>query len=111
MKVFIANFGRENYEWPECLKRHTIATMNAEAAQLFWESGDREAYINHCLENIKTAAGILPTRSVASRWYNLMTTIAQSSGDLWIHREKEQLWWTTSTEDTPHFEPRVEPVN
>src|SRR3546814_14500554 len=88
-----------------------MATINAEGAQLFWESGDREPYINHCPENIKTAAVILPTRSVAARWYNLMKTSAQSAGDLWIHREKEQLWWTTSKEDPPHFEPRVEPVN
>ena len=28
MKVYIANFGRENYFWPECLKRGAISTMN-----------------------------------------------------------------------------------
>jgi hypothetical protein len=28
LKVFIANFGRENYEWPACLAPSTIATMN-----------------------------------------------------------------------------------
>jgi hypothetical protein len=34
-KVYIANFGRENYEWLFCLEKSTVATMNAEAAQPF----------------------------------------------------------------------------
>jgi hypothetical protein len=109
MKVFIANFGRENYEWPVCLARGTIATMNDVAVQGFWESGDREAYIRLRMQG-KTAAGIQPTRPVASRWFNLMTVIAQSSGDIWIHREKNQLWWTKSRSDPPSFEPKLEPV-
>ena len=28
MRVFIANFGEGNYEWPVCKERSTIATMN-----------------------------------------------------------------------------------
>ena len=28
MRVFIYNFGRENYEWPICRHRGTVATMN-----------------------------------------------------------------------------------
>lgn len=109
MKVFIANFGRENYEWPVCYARGTIATMNEVAAQAFWEAGDREGYILSRMKG-KTAAGITPTRPVASRWFNLMSIISQSSGDLWIHREKDQFWWTASRSDPPVFEPKVEPV-
>ena len=74
MKTFIANFGRENYEWPECLARGTVATMNAVTAQKFWASGDRESYIQERMKG-KTAAGIVPTRPVASRWFNLMGII------------------------------------
>ncbi|ABA04051.1 hypothetical protein Nwi_0786 [Nitrobacter winogradskyi Nb-255] len=109
MKVFIANFGRENYEWPVCQTRGTIATMNEVSAQAYWESGDREGYILSRMKG-KTAAGITPTKPVASRWFNLMSIIAQSSGDIWIHREKDQFWWTTSRADPPMFEPKVEPV-
>ncbi len=109
MKVFIANFGRENYEWPVCYARGTIATMNEVSAQAYWEAGDREGYILSRMKG-KTAAGITPTRPVASRWFNLMSIISQSSGDLWIHREKDQFWWTTSRSDPPVFEPKVEPV-
>jgi len=28
----------------------------------------------------------------------------ETDGDLWIHREKDQLWWTTSLGETPEFE-------
>ena len=111
MRVFIANFGRENYAWPECLERHTIATMNTQEAQGFWETGDRDAYIKYCIANVKTSAGIVPTRPVASRWFNLMTVLAETSGDLWVHRENNQLWWTVSKSDAPTFEPGIEPVN
>jgi hypothetical protein len=99
MKVYIANFGRENYEWPRCLASSTLATMNAEAVHDYWLKGDRESYVRYCIERIKTASGIAPTRPVASRWFNLMTIVAESVGDVWIHREKEQLWWTVSKEE------------
>ena len=110
MKVFIANFGRENYAWPECLARASIATMNEVEVQPFWEAGDREGYIENAIRVTKTAAGRTPTKAVASRWYNLMTTIAESEGDIWFHREKDQIWWTTSKSDPPVFELITEPA-
>lgn len=110
MKVFIANFGRENYAWPDCLARGTIATMNNVAVQGFWEAGDRESYIENRMRLDKTAAGKTPTRPVASRWFNLMTTIVGSQGDIWIHREKDRLWWTTSRPDPASFEQLKETV-
>jgi hypothetical protein len=109
MKVFIANFGRENYEWPICLERGTVASMNDVLAQSLWEIGDREAYIVSHMKG-KTAAGIAPTRPVASRWFNLMTIIVETAGDVWIHRDKNQLWWTISRDSVPSFETKVEPV-
>lgn len=108
VRVFIANFGRENYEWPTCLARSTIATMNGLSAQTLWEARDREGYIVERMEKDKTAAGLTPVRSVAARWFNLMTIVAESSGDLWIHRDGERLWWTVSRIDPPTFERKVE---
>lgn len=110
MKVFIANFGRENYAWADCLARSTIATMNSTRAQPFWVAGDREGYIRDRIRFDKTAAGKTPTVPVASRWFNLMTTIVESEGDIWIHREKDKLWWTTSRSDPATFEPLKETV-
>ena len=109
MKVFIANFGEENYEWPVCLGRGTVATMNDVEAQPLWEARDRESYIVNRMRG-KTAAGLTPTRAVAARWYNLMTIISETSGDIWIHRDGEKVWWTVSRSEPPQFYQRVEPV-
>ena len=108
-RVFIANFGRENYEWPNCLRRSTVATLNSVKTHSFWEAGDREGFIGTCLKSEKTARGMTPTQGVASRWFNLMTIIAQTSGDIWIHREKNDLWWTESLPESPVFELAEDP--
>ncbi|MER9962168.1 hypothetical protein NKJ72_14565 [Mesorhizobium sp. M0045] len=36
--------------------------------------------------------------------------LVESEGDIWIHREKDQLWWTTSRPDPATFEPFKETV-
>lgn len=94
MKTFIANFGRSNYLWPECREQAVIATFEDEDLRPFWVSGDREGYIAHAIAHKKSASGITPIKPVASRWFNLSTIISESNGDLWIHREKDELWWT-----------------
>jgi len=109
LKVFIANFGRENYAWPDCQARGTVATMNHVDGQVLWEAGDREGYIASRMQG-KTARGITPTRPVASRWFNLMTIIHETEGDVWIHREGSQLWWTTSRTGSPQYVRITEPV-
>lgn len=110
MRVFVANFGRGNYEWPVCRERGTVATMNDAAMQPLWEAGDREGYVAHALAHATTAAGLKPTRPVASRWFNLMTIVSETTGDLWLHRDGDHLWWTVSRPDPPSFERRVEPI-
>jgi hypothetical protein len=96
MKTFIANFGRQNYLWPACLSRSAIATFEDEDTWILWLANDREGYIAHCIATKKTAAGITPTRSVAARWFNLAHIIDSTENDLWLHRERNQLWWTVS---------------
>lgn len=109
MKVFIANFGQENYEWPVCRERGTVATMNSVSNHGFWVAGDRDGYIANAVKE-KTAAGAVPPRSTASRWFNLMSIVSETSGDIWIHRDGERLWWTTSRSDPPTYAPQKEPV-
>ena len=109
MNVYIANFGEQNYEWPECLKRSSIATMNEVEAQPLWAAGNREGYILSRMKG-RTAAGLEPTRSLASRWFNLMSIIADSEGDIWIHSDGAFLWWTRSLPDAPVFVEKTEPV-
>lgn len=109
-RVFIANFGRENYEWPNCLRRSTVATMNRIGTHDYWLAGDREGFIAACMKYERSSRGAVPTRAVASRWFNLMTTIAETSGDIWIHREKNELWWTESLPEAPAFELSEDPT-
>ncbi|WP_299878414.1 hypothetical protein [uncultured Sulfitobacter sp.] len=110
MKVYIANFGRQNYEWPICRERGTVATMNAVDAQKYWEANDREGYVSTRMANDTTAAGKKPTKATASRWFNLMTTVAETVGDIWVHKDGDELWWTTSRSGAPSFERKMEPI-
>lgn len=110
MKVYIANFGRQNYEWPICRERGTVATMNAVDAQKYWEANDREGYVSSRMANDTTAAGKKPTKATASRWFNLMTTVAETAGDVWVHKDGDELWWTTSRSEGPSFERKKEPI-
>jgi hypothetical protein len=96
LKSFIVNLGRENYLWPTCLSHSIIASLEDEDTWPFWLANDRDGYIARCIATKKTAAGITPTRSVASRWFNLAQIIDSTENDLWIHREKDELWWTIS---------------
>ncbi len=104
MKVYIANFGRENYAWPDCLARNEIATMQDERVHDLWVNGDRTKYIDYCVANLKTLKGIAPTRAVAGRWCNLGTIITESSGDMWLHQDGKYLWWTVTTDEPPIIE-------
>lgn len=107
--LYIANVGQQNHEWPACLQRSTIATMNDLGAQQYWLAGDRENHIQSRRKG-KTAAGLTPTQAVASRWFNLVTVIAEPVGDIWVHSADGQIWWTVSRPDGRAFETRVEPV-
>ncbi len=110
MKVFIANFGEENYEWPTCKEKATVATMNDIEGQRLWEQGKREEYIDSAMKYDKTAAGLKPTKAVAARWYNLMTIVSETSGDIWVHRDGEKVYWTMSKSASPVFEQKKEPI-
>lgn len=109
MSVYVANFGVENYEWPECLKRSTVSTVNEKDDYELWKRGDREGYIQARMKKL-TVAGNVPTRAVASRWFNLMTTISETVGDVWLHRAGPKVWWTRSLDQPPTYYERVEPV-
>lgn len=39
-----------------------------------------------------------------------MTEIVESNSDIWIHREKDLLWWTTTRSEAATFEQLTEPV-
>lgn len=59
-------------------------------------SNDKTGYIEKCVETKTTTKGKSPTQPVASRWFNLHRILGSTEGDLWLHREKNLLWWTFS---------------
>ncbi len=95
-RVYVANFGRENFDWPTCLQRACVSTMQDERAHEYWARNDRRGYIEFSIANLKTAKGLPPIPPVAGRWYNLGTIIMQTENDLWLHRQGNHLWWTVT---------------
>jgi hypothetical protein len=49
-------------------------------------------------------------KSVATRWFNTVTDVTQTAGDLWIHRQREELWWTVSEDKPPDWEEMDDPA-
>ncbi len=83
----------------------------------FWVNRDREGYIAAAQKYLRLLSGDLVPKQVASRWYNLNGIMAETSGDLWIHREQDEVWWTVSSPAPPSYtiqpdkNPRDKPTN
>jgi hypothetical protein len=110
MKVFIANFGAGNWAWKDCLQRSTIAVMDDVRVHPFWQRGDQEGYVAEAMRVLQSKAGTPPIRGVATRWFNVPTIMTETTGDLWIHREKEILWWTHSLDRPATSEVIADPM-
>jgi len=67
----------------------------------FWLGNDRDGYIQEAQKVLRLSSGGPVPKPVASRWFNLNTILAATAGDLWIHREKTELWWTESMDVKP----------
>lgn len=98
-QVYISNFGQANSLWPQAKANSTIATFDDVDIHDFWRSDDREGYIASAMENTLTALGLVPTKQTAGRWFNLACEMRDTEGDLWISRQKADLWWAYSRSD------------
>ncbi len=94
--VYIANFGEGNALWPVARTNNTIITIDNIAVHPFWQAGDREGYIDGAVNHTLTALGKRPSRQTAGRWYNLVTEMQETEGDIWISRQGDAIWWTIS---------------
>lgn len=108
-RVYVANFGRENFEWPRCLAGNYVATMQDERAHAYWADGDRDGYVRFAMSELKTARGLPPVHPVASRWYNLGTIVTKSEDDLWVHKQGDMLWWTVTTSEPARIDIEPDP--
>jgi hypothetical protein len=104
VRIYIANFGRGNWAWTQCRQRHALAVMDDVRVHPFWEKRDKEGYIREVQRLLRQPDGSMITKPVASRWFNLNDVFMQTAGDVWIHREKEELWWTISSDQPPSVE-------
>ncbi len=96
MKIYVSLFGRDNYAWPVCLKENVVLTILDSDLLPFWQRRDRYGFIQYAMGNKKTERGNVPNKQTASRWYGLVQNIANTVNDYWIHRQGDNLWWTTS---------------
>lgn len=88
-RVYIANFGEGYALWPIAKANQTIITIDNVAVHGFWQAGDRTGYIDAALEHTLTALGERPSRPTAGRWYNLVSEMQETEGDIWISRQCE----------------------
>jgi hypothetical protein len=108
MKVYVANFGSENWAWPECRERSIIATMDDVRVGRFWPN-DLEGYTRETLRLVKNRNGEPLQRGTVTRWFNQITWLDESNGDLWLHSDTQHLWWTVSLPGPTTVEERDEP--
>src|SRR5437879_11242292 len=57
MSVYIANFGRGNWAWPDCLRSSTLVVMDDERVHPFWLRNDRDGYIQEAQKVLRLASG------------------------------------------------------
>lgn len=96
MEVYVAIFGKSRYEWSECLKRNTVATPNGMEAFELWQKGDRQGYIRHRMADVGSSDEVTQRRQAAA-WFNMTTRLNQSNGDIWLHKDGDELWWTRTS--------------
>jgi hypothetical protein len=98
-RVYVANFGEGNALWPVARARSTIITIDHVKVHPLWQAGDRAGYIERAIAQTRTTRGTQPSRQTAGRWYNLITELRDTEGDIWISRQGDALWWTVSLPD------------
>lgn len=111
MKIYVANFGTQNWAWKDCLRQSSIAVMDEIRVHQFWKRGDRDGYIAEAQRTHRDKEGRPVTKAVASRWFNLNTLLMESVDDLWIHRAEDYLWWTMSLDQVPQSEIVIDPIH
>ena len=109
MSVYIANFGSRNWAWKECLQRNAIAVLDDERINPYWQRGDIEGYVLESIRLMKNREGKPLDKGTATRWYNEITTLHESSNDLWLHNDQRRIWWTTTKPEPATFDVRPNP--
>ncbi|NGO51111.1 hypothetical protein [Allomesorhizobium camelthorni] len=104
-EIFISMTGDRNELWAECLQRNLVALGFDRPYFEAWHAGDYEGYL--ALERAAASAGSLDgdIKARATLWFNRATRLTESEGDVWLHRDGNNLYWAETTADAPVFEP------
>ncbi len=105
-KIYAANFGEKNWLWERCRDEHIIVVLNDRHLHELWEQDDQDTYVKKAMQLSYRPA---KSEGVASRWFNLMGVLTQTSNDIWVHRDKDRLYWTCSSEKTIQFHDAIDP--
>lgn len=107
MKVFRINFGRDNYLWPDC--RASRRLMMYDDVQVFEARKERNFELARSLIDARVRRRPNYSNGVVTRYLNQFSEFESSAGDLWVHIDKEYLWWCVSEPgfaEGDHFEVR-----
>jgi hypothetical protein len=97
MRIYVVNLGTGNRHWQIC-KDESVLTLQVSSDLLsFWNARDKSGWQLWSARNETTNLGRPPIEPVTSRWYNLLTVFAETSGDLWVHSDGARLFWTRSS--------------
>ena len=96
MKVFIANLGEKNVHWPICVSENVLTLETTQKLFDFWKQNDRDGWLEWAGKHERMANGQPAIPSVASRWFNLITTFHKTVDDIWMHRQGGYLFWAAS---------------
>jgi hypothetical protein len=102
--VFIANFGYDNFNWPQCLERNVVCGMMRLGCYDYFINNDSNGFVERCITSEKTAYGTVPSQATARGWYNRNKEVEASSEEYWIHRENDKIWWTITLNKEAFFE-------
>lgn len=108
MSVHTTFFGDDNYMWASAKAEGVVLTVMDEDLFSFWEGDDRSGFVEHAAQHKFTRTQVRPAPNVASRWFNYISNVMDSAGDVWLHYNENSLWWTiteakpgTSVENGP----------
>lgn len=95
-KVYIANFGEGNAHWSRVKANNSVATFSDIRLYKLWSNGARAEFLDLACSSVLTAKGKRPVRSVAERWFNLISELDDTENDLWISKQGDHLFWAVS---------------
>ncbi|ATU95609.1 hypothetical protein [Phyllobacterium zundukense] len=101
-QAYIILTGDGNELWDRCLGESLVALGYDRAYYDAWKSGDYDAFL---ALDMAAPRGTPESeiKAGATLWFNRATRLSESAGDIWFHRQGNDLYWAESTSAPPVF--------